>query len=104
MSYRKRWKSDWAELKYCSEKKRKKKPNQLDKAIEQRILTTLANTRATTDEAIYKELEPKWDRLRERTRRAARRLEAEGKLLIYQQGKKVDSSNAKGTLELRLKS
>jgi Protein of unknown function (DUF3253) len=41
-------------------------------------------------------------RTRERCRQAARRLAAGGEVLIMQEGKVMDSSFAKGVLELRL--
>jgi hypothetical protein len=42
-----------------------------------------------------------WESLMERTREAARRLVAAGEIVITQQGKVVDPSNAKGAIRLR---
>ena len=53
----------------------------------------------TTGESTAKKVPSK---TRERSRQAARRLVARGKVLITQEGKEVDPSFAKGVMELRL--
>ena len=44
-----------------------------------------------------------WEELMERTRAAARRLVAEGRIVITQRGKVVDPAHAKGAIRLKIR-
>jgi hypothetical protein len=99
------------------------RPGSLDIAFESKILALLKERKTvfgskalvTCEEAEEQTLreesekreeldvkEPSLERVRERCRQAARRLAARGEVVVTQQGKEVDPSFAKGTMELKL--
>lgn len=94
-------------MKYCSRRCRTNKPNQTDEALERAIVDLLGGrARGTTicpSEAARVVAPEEWKPLMQRTRCAARRLVAEGKLEIIQSGQVVDPSSAKGPIRLRLR-
>lgn len=114
MTWRKAWAKNWDEVKYCSDACRAragalKKPGSDDRRLEETILRLLdergagkticpseaARAVAGSDERSA------WEPLMEPARMAARRLVAEGKIDITQQGHVVDASTAKGPIRLR---
>ena len=114
MEWRKSWARNWDEVKFCSDACRRHRSGtaqQLDTQLEQAILTLLqargagkticpseaARTVAGTEDRA------RWEPLMEPVRRAARRLVAEGVLVITQGGQIVDPSSAKGAIRLRLR-
>ncbi|MDG2400294.1 MAG: DUF3253 domain-containing protein [Akkermansiaceae bacterium] len=106
IQWRKKWETCWHEIHYCSTQCRRSKPNALDQELEKAILKILTQ-RANYDticpseatRTVFKEEE--WQKQMERTRQAARRLHADGKIEILQKGKVVDPSTFKGTIQLR---
>ncbi len=103
MSYQKRWAKNWGELKYCSQKCRKTKPNKLDKKLEESYLQLIKTKTLVTEEDLVRQLKETPKDLRERIRKAARRLVATGNYELIQNGKTVDPSIAKGPISLRRK-
>ncbi|MBK1827946.1 DUF2256 and DUF3253 domain-containing protein [Haloferula rosea] len=109
IEWRRKWKDNWDEVRYCSSACRRQKPSALDTRIEQTIVELL-ESRATSSTICPSEaarvLFPgdDWRSQMERTRRAARRLVSEGRLEIMQRGRAVDPSTAKGPIRLKLKS
>ena len=104
-TWRKSLNKNWAQVKYCSNACRTRKISNLDKRIERKILELLGTephiTQISTRE-IAKAVCDKDDKnLLEPIKRAARRLESTKSVIITQKGKKVDSSKAKGHLEIR---
>jgi hypothetical protein len=104
--WRKAWERSWDEVKYCSDACRKMKPGIQDRALEDRILSLLSQrARDATicpSEAARLVFPDTWQEQMEAARRAARRLVAEGKIVITQQSHIVDPSTAKGPIRLRL--
>lgn len=103
-AYRKSLKNNWEEVKYCSKACRKRKVSEIDKRIEEKILEMLEDqlhhSSISTSE-IAKTIDTKSDRsLFEPIKRAARRLESNNFVIITQDGKRVDSSKAKGHLQI----
>ena len=110
-AWRKKWEKDWDVVKYCSDGCRGSRPGEADKALEAAILELLAER--GRDKTICPSEAAKavggkgerrdWEGLMEPARAAARRLVAEGKIVITQGGKGVDPSTAKGAIRLKLR-
>ncbi|MEM1083062.1 MAG: DUF2256 and DUF3253 domain-containing protein [Verrucomicrobiota bacterium] len=107
--WRRKWADCWDEVRHCSTACRRNKPGRTDTRLEQAILELLEAraTRATicpseAARAVFPD--EAWRTEMERTRRAARRLVAQGRIEIVQKGRMVDPSRAKGPIRLRLKS
>ncbi len=99
---RKKWEKNWDQIKYCSEKCRKNKKND---NFEIEILTKLKARGAGKTICPSEVLEDSQKQdmaLMEKVRSAARRLVADGKILITQNGVRVDPSTAKGPIRLKL--
>lgn len=109
--WRKKWRENWAQIKYCSDDCRKTGLTDTDKKLEKIILRLLQARHKTasicpseaTRELVGSDDEPLWRPLMERCRRAARRLTHRGKIIILQRGKIVDPSKFKGPIRLKLK-
>ncbi len=104
-TWRKSFAKNWEDVKYCSNTCRKRKLSKIDQQIENTILELLeAQTHPTplrTDQ-VADFLDFRNDKnLLETIKRAARRLESKNFVIITQDGKRVDSSKAKGHLQIR---
>lgn len=109
ITWRKKWERDWESVRSCSDACRSHKPGAQDRVLEQAILRLLdqrgagkticpseaARAVASSDD------EASWRPLMERARAAARRLVADGRIVITQGGRVVDPSRAKGAIRLR---
>jgi hypothetical protein len=110
-AWRKKWEKDWDLVKYCSDACRGNKPGDADGALEAAILQLLAERGrdkticpSEAAKAVGGKAERKdWEGLMVPARAAARRLVAEGKIVITQGGRAVDGSTAKGPIRLRLR-
>jgi len=106
MQWRKSWEKNWDSVRYCSDACRKVKVNDTDRALESAIQTLLdQRARDATicpSEAARVVGGDEWRDLMEPSRRAARRLVAQGVVEITQKGKVVDPSTAKGPIRIRL--
>jgi hypothetical protein len=107
IEWRRKWARDWGNVKYCSAACRRRKPDAIDRALEDAILALLnARSRDATicpSEAARAVMPDGWRERMEDARAAARRLVAAGKLDITQQGRAVDPSTARGPIRLRLR-
>jgi hypothetical protein len=109
--WRKKWEKDWDVVKYCSDACRGHKPGEADAALEAAILELLAErgrdkTICPSEAAKLvggKETRRDWEGLMEPARAAARRLVAQGRIVITQGGRVVDGSTAKGPIRLKLR-
>jgi len=102
MEPRRKW---TGEERYCSERCRRTKRKGLDEALEAAILELLgerARGKTICPSEAARAVADDWREAMERTRCAARRLVAEGKVEITQKGRVVDPSRAKGPIRLRL--
>jgi hypothetical protein len=110
-AWRKKWEKDWDVVKYCSDACRGHKPGDADAALEAAILELLAErgrdkTICPSEAAKLvggKDTRRDWEGLMEPARAAARRLVAEGRIVMTQGGKVVDPSTAKGAIRLKLR-
>jgi len=99
---RKKWEKNWDQIKYCSEKcRRTKVPAHLETAI--LLLLKERGAKKTICPSEVLPLDQKQDKSKmEEVRQAARRLVAQGKIVITQNGNVVDPSTAKGPIRLKL--
>jgi hypothetical protein len=104
-SWRKKWARDWESVRYCSDSCRRRRVNAVDRQLEQAILELLAGRRADAticpSDAARQVSPDEWRDLMEPARRAARRLVAEGAVVITQGGRVVDPSTASGPIRIR---
>lgn len=104
--WRKKWERNWDEVRYCSQACRNAKPGPRERQLEAEILDLLSERAATSTicpSDVARRVAPQeWRPLMEPVRRAARRLVAEGRVQITQQGRVVDPSTAKGPIRIRL--
>ena len=99
---RKKWLKNWADVKYCSDRCRRNKTNP---NYEKEILALLEKRGADKTicpSEVLLDLQKKDKALMEAVRSAARRLVALGKIVIMQNGTRVDPSTAKGPIRLKL--
>ena len=105
ITWRRKWARDWENVRYCSDACRRAKPDDADARLEATILALLAEVGAggtiCPSEAARQVFPGDWRGQMERTRQAARRLQAARKLRITQGGREVDPSRAKGPIRLR---
>jgi hypothetical protein len=105
ITWRKKWARDWAQVRYCSERCRRQRLGDTDRALEAAILELLeqraAGATICPSEAA-RWVATDWRPLLEPARQAARRLVAAGRLEITQRGRPVDPSTARGPIRLRL--
>jgi hypothetical protein len=110
ISWRRKWRRDWGNVKYCSDKCRVSGLTSLDNEIEKTILKLLqdrpAGATICPSEAA-RVLQPfeagdSWKALMEPIRRAARRLAARGEIGWLQGGRPVDPSRARGPVRFKL--
>ncbi len=114
MEWRKAWAKNWEEVKFCSDACRKHRTSaqaSADTQLEERILQLLAERGAgkticpseAARAAAGSDERAAWEPLMEPARAAARRLVAQGRIVITQAGQVVDASTAKGPIRLRLR-
>jgi hypothetical protein len=107
MEWRRSWAKNWDAVKFCSDRCRSGKVGDVDRELETVILRLLAERGAgktiCPSEAARAVAPEGWEALMEPTREAARRLVAQGKIVITQGGQVVDGSTAKGPIRLRLR-
>jgi len=106
MKWRKSWEKNWDDVRYCSDACRRAKVTDTDRALEAAIQTLLdQRSRDSTicpSEAARVVGGDEWRDLMEPSRRAARRLVAQGVVEITHKGKVVNPSTAKGPIRIRL--
>jgi hypothetical protein len=106
IEWRRKWERDWQNVRYCSDQCRRQQVNETDQLLETTILALLAQRGAgktICPSEAARQVDPEnWDSLMEAARKAARRLVAQGKIVITQHGSVVDPSTAKGPIRLRL--
>jgi hypothetical protein len=104
-AWRKKWERDWDQVRYCSDRCRRRGVREEDLALEAAILRLLASraggvTICPSEAARAVDAEG-WEALMEPARMAARRLVNAGKVIITQGGKPVDPDTARGPIRIR---
>lgn len=106
ITWRKKWERNWESIRYCSAKCRGRGAHAIDKKLESAIvelLRTRGRGKTICPSEVARMVNPdNWREHMERTREAARRLVAGGKVEITQGGRPVDPSTARGPIRLRL--
>lgn len=104
--WRRKWARDWERVRYCSKAcRRHGPPDASDRDLERAILDLLAGRAATASacpsEVAKRRSPDDWRSWMEPVKRAARRLCAEGRLVVLQGGRPVDPDTARGPIRLR---
>ena len=106
ITWRKKWARSWDEVRYCSDGCRKRGIQPVDQELESAILNLLSrrprNATISPDDAAQSLVGEDWQRVAEPARAAARRLSVEGRVVITQEGRRVDPSTAKGPFRIGL--
>ncbi len=115
IEWRKKWERDWENVRFCSDACRRNKPDAQDAALEATILKLLHGrgagkticpseaARSVAGGGALSDDRAVWEPLMEPARAAARRLVAQGSIVITQGGVIVEPSTAKGAIRLRLR-
>ncbi len=103
--WRKKWARDWDSVRYCSDACRRRGVNAVDRQLEQ-VITELLGARRSgaticPSDAARAVSSEGWRELMEPARRAARRMVADGQVVITQGGRVVDPSTASGPIRIR---
>lgn len=111
IEWRKKWERDWDQVRWCSQKCRRRGVNSVDRQLESAIGAlldqrksgaTICPSEAARMVAADNDLSgEEWRELMEPARSAARRLVASNDIVITQKGAIVDPSTAKGPIRLR---
>ena len=111
MVWRRKWRSNWDNVRYCSRACRHRGLNENDRRLEAVIIELLrmrgAGKTICPSEAariVAGNRSPdSWRALMPAARKAARRLVAKGRVDILQKGRPVDASTARGAIRIRLR-
>jgi hypothetical protein len=111
MLWRRKWRKDWENVRYCSRTCRSMGLGEVDRRIEAAMLELLwargADKSICPSEAARivagAGWNTQWEPLMPAARRAARRLVARGLAEIWQRGRRVDASTARGPIRIRLR-
>lgn len=105
MAWRKAWAKNWDEVRYCSQRCRRRKVRPIDRQLESTIMDLLAQRGVgesiCPSEAAQAIDEDDWRDLMEPARCAARRLVNDGVAVITQRGREVDPSTATGPIRIQ---
>lgn len=105
MEWRAAWAANWDDVRYCSDRCRKRRVQPIDTALETSILALLeqlSRTGTICPSEAARAVDPeRWRDLMEPARAAARRLVAAGTVEITQAAKVVDPSTARGPIRIR---
>lgn len=103
--WRKAWARNWDEVRYCSDRCRRRKVGPVDRRLERAIGELLAGRSGGAticpSEAARAVDPDGWRDLMEPARSAARRMTAAGDVAIVQRGRVVDPTTAKGPIRIR---
>ena len=106
ITWRKKWARSWDEVRYCSDACRKRGIRPVDQELEIAIMELLASRPHSEticpSDAARSVVGADWERVAEPARAAARRLCVEGRVVITQDGRRVDPSTAKGPFRIGL--
>ncbi len=105
IEWRRKWADRWDEIRYCSERCRRRRPGRFDRELEAALVARADRAAAGATfcpSEVARAIRPDdWRPLMEPVRRAARRLVAAGSLDMLQRGRIVDPSTARGPIRLR---
>lgn len=106
ITWRKKWACSWDEVRYCSDACRKRGIRPVDQELETAIMELLKlrprNATICPNDAAELVCGTDWEQFAEAARAAARRLSAEGRVVVKQGGHRVDPSTVKGLFRIGL--
>ena len=102
MEPRKKWAKNWDQVKYCSDRCRKMKPQESYEAQILDLLKRRGAGKTICPSEVLPESQKQDKFIMEKVRSAARRLAAQGKIAILQKGVTVDPSTARGPIRIKL--
>ncbi len=111
MVWRRRWRANWEHVRCCSQACRQRGIRPMDRRLEAAMLALL-QARGTQKSicpseparaVAHHDAIEDWQALMPAARKAARRLVAQGRVEILQQGRPVDASTARGPIRIRLR-
>lgn len=104
--WRRKWAATWDQVRYCSDACRRRRLGLTDRALEDALVRLLAGrargASICPSEAARAVRPDDWRHWMEPARQAARRLHAQGVVVITQGGRVVDPSTARGPIRVRL--
>ena len=112
MIWRRRWRANWENVRYCSRACRLSGIGPIDRRLEA-VMLELLRARGSQKSicpseparvVAHNEASKDWRALMPSARKAARRLVAKGQAEILQRGQPVDASTARGPIRIRLRS
>ena len=100
--WRKKWAKQWDEVRYCSERCRRRRRKPVDARLEEAIASMLADRSGSLcpSEVARRVGGEDWRPLMEPTRAAGRRMAARGEVVFTQRGRAVDPATARGALRI----
>lgn len=100
--WRRKWADSWAQIRYCSERCRRRRLRPVDLALEKAIRELLAARSGSIcpSEAAQRVAQDGWRPLMEPSRSAARRMASRGEVAFLQGGRRIDPSAARGPVRL----
>ncbi len=112
MIWRRRWRANWENVRYCSRACRLSGIGPIDRRLEA-VMFELLQARGSLKSicpseparvVAHNEAIKDWRALMPAARKAARRLVAQGRAEILKKGRPVDASTARGPIRVRLRS
>jgi hypothetical protein len=101
-SWRRKWSRCWDQVRYCSQRCRRRQLRAVDEQLERAIRQLLSQRRrdgTICPSEAARQVEPgAWRTLMEPARAAGRRLAAQGQIVVLQRGRRVDPTDAKGPI------
>ena len=105
-AWRAKWARSWSQVIYCGERCRRRKGSDLDRRIEEWVLSrleALGPGKSMCPSEAARALAPDdWRRHMDAVRSAGRRLEQRGQLCVTQGGRVVDAATARGPIRYRM--
>ena len=105
MTWRKSWARSWDDVRYCSDRCRRRRRSPVDIALEaalRGLLQARPGHASVCPSEVARAVDPEgWRDLMGPARAAARRLTAAGEVEITQSGRVVDPSTARGPIRIR---
>jgi len=100
--WRRKWAANWDEVRYCSERCRRKRVDPIGRQLESRIIELLRRRNGTIcpSEAARSVRPDDWRPLMEDARAAGRRLAAAETVVFLKGGRRIDPTEARGAIRL----
>ena len=100
VEWRRKWADCWEQVKYCSERCRRRRLRRIDARMEYTIRMLLGQRSGTIcpSEAARAVAPEGWRSLMETARSAGRRMAVRGEVVVQQQGREIDPQDLRGAV------